>query len=202
MGQYYVCITENERGLKKFHPPHDFREGAKLTEHCYFNKFTDTVATELLNNPSKVYWVGDYSKPNDFCNKEIYEKIFTLAHRSHDKPGEKPSKEPSIDWTKDWKLVNHTKRQYLSLNKVNNIRDAYNPLVLLTAIGSGRGLRDYHDGKCEDMIGIWAGNLLEVSEKVPEGYTEVYGRKREATDNYRTFWGWEDDNFRYFRERF
>lgn len=171
MGQYYVCIIEKEGELKKFRP-HNFKEGAKLMEHCYFNELTNTVATELLNNPSKVYWVGDYSEPGDFCDKETYEKVFTLAHKSYDKTGEKPSKEPVIDWTKDWKLINHTKRQYLNLSKVKNTRGALNSLVLLTAIGNGRGGGDYFDNEDEDMIGIWAGDLLEINEKAPEGYTE------------------------------
>lgn len=171
MGQYYVGIIENKRGLKKFHP-HNFQEGSKLMEHCYFRAVANNAAKALLNNPSKVYWVGDYSGPNDFCDKETYEKVFTLAHVSYDNTGEKPSGEAAIDWSKNWNLVNHTKHQFLNLNKAKDTKDALNPLVLLTTIGNGRGGGDYCNSRDEDMVGIWAGDLLEISEKVPEGYTE------------------------------
>ena len=56
------------------------------------------------------------------------------------------------------------------------------PLSLLTAVGNGRG--DYGD-ECVDsyMVGAWAGNTLEITDVVPEGY-ELEDVRFSEEENY------------------
>jgi hypothetical protein len=64
-------------------------------------------------------------------------------------------------------IVNHTKKQYVT--KAGRL---FHPLSLLTAEGNGLGGGDYK-GSCEDLIGIWARDLISVEMVPPADYSEL-----------------------------
>ena len=66
-------------------------------------------------------------------------------------------------------LVNHTKKQYVDMTKVQDIH----PLPLLTSSGNGRGKGDY-EGE-QNFVGSWAGDVLSVERSIPvqEHYQEI-----------------------------
>lgn len=48
------------------------------------------------------------------------------------------------------------------------------PLPLLTACGNDRGSGDYHEGYPDyNRVGKWAFDLIECSDKKPEGYEQL-----------------------------
>jgi hypothetical protein len=65
-------------------------------------------------------------------------------------------------------LVNHDTRQYVDKDKAGDVH----PLPLLTAEGNGRGGGDYRGGN-EDLVGIWARDILSAEHEVPAGFAEL-----------------------------
>ena len=58
------------------------------------------------------------------------------------------------------------------------------PLSLLTAVGNGRGGGDYPENRVDYyMVGAWAGNTLEITDKVPDGY-ELEDVRFSEDENY------------------
>ena len=46
------------------------------------------------------------------------------------------------------------------------------PLPLLTAVGNGRGGGDYRGYENKSMVGYYAGDVIEISEEIPDGYSD------------------------------
>ena len=64
-------------------------------------------------------------------------------------------------------LVNHDTQQYVDKDKAGDIH----PLPLLTAEGDREG-GDYR-GSNEELVGIWARNILSAENEVPPGFAEL-----------------------------
>jgi hypothetical protein len=64
-------------------------------------------------------------------------------------------------------LVNHDTQQYVDKDKDGDIH----PLPLLTAEGDREG-GDYR-GSNEELVGIWARNILSAENEVPPGFAEL-----------------------------
>lgn len=170
MGQYYLAIILGEKNLSKqeiiriFMDPHNYQNGAKLTEHSYINNgFVNTFEYQLTPEgmfyKSRVVWAGDYADVEKDQDKNLYHLTQTYENKGY---------LGSVKDTKEYKyIINHTKKEY-----VNKENSRMHPLPLLTAEGNGRGGGDYR-GKNEEFIGKWARDVISVEKEKPEEYTEL-----------------------------
>jgi hypothetical protein len=173
MGQYYhalILAEKTKEADKEFiraaiHS-HMFDDGMKLVEHSYINSSFMT-AIEYLLSPlgifykSRLVWAGDYADPEPGSEQNLH----NLSE------GKEFSPSPRINFSQIMQrynfIVNHTKKQYVT--KTGRV---YHPLSLLTAEGNGRGGGDYH-GSCDDLIGIWARDVISVELTAPADYAEI-----------------------------
>jgi hypothetical protein len=178
MGQYYLAIILGEKNLSKqeiiriFMHPHNYQNGAKLTEHSYINnEFVSTFEYQLTPEgmfyKSRVVWAGDYADNEKDDDKNLYQLTETYENKAY---------LGSVKDTKEYRyIINHTKKEY-----VNKENSRMHPLPLLTAEGNGRGGGDYR-GKNEEFIGKWSRDVISVEKEKPEEYTELIC---EFSENY------------------
>lgn len=172
MGQYYTPIIKRENGGWSGFLCYDYDNGAKLMEHSYVgNCLVETVVKQLLEKPGHLAWVGDYSKIGDVKSNLANE--FIQKERKYSSNSLKYSKPKIVNDMENSSmvyLINHTKQEYVNMREyfkkvpLNNEYGSIwiiHPLPLLTAIGNGKGGGDYR-GTCEEMIGYWACDLIEV----------------------------------------
>ena len=201
MGQYYKpTFIENDNTIKTLNT-WDYDCGLKLMEHSYVSCPVVLAALTIIkNHPVRVAWVGDYSNDrygNDVYEKKISKTRMTKYYRAAwGKNRNRYLVKPEIDGCEGMDagmyLVNHTTKTYVDMDryiKDNTERLSYKdwrtgetieydqcvaPLPLLTACGNDRGGGDYHDAHPDyDKVGSWAGDLIELSDKKPDGYEEV-----------------------------
>lgn len=172
MGQYYhaLILAEKADADKEFIraaiPALIFNNGMKLVEHSYINN-SFMSAVEYLLSPlgifykSRLVWAGDYADPEPGSDINLH----------HLAEGKEFSPSPRMNFSQIMQgynfIVNHTKKQYVT--KTGRV---YHPLSLLTAEGNGRGGGDYH-GSCEDLIGIWARDVISIELTAPADYAEI-----------------------------
>ena len=74
MGQYYQAIqlqADVDRP-KAYCYSHDFGSGLKLMEHSWvLNPFVRFFEQQLINNPQRIVWAGDYADCEKLTEKEI-----------------------------------------------------------------------------------------------------------------------------------
>ena len=195
MGQYYTPTLINKDGVETFYS-HQYHNGLKLMEHSYIgNFFVQAVVTRLLNNPSILFWMGDYAELEDISKEAAKTALFDYnvsigKQFMSDVQNNKFDKEviPERDFSHPNYIINHTTREYLCLDDYTNGHGfapeeddwVVHPLPLLTAVGNGRGGGDYWNEHNKDKVGSWAGNLIETSYDKPEGYSEVFIDFREG----------------------
>jgi hypothetical protein len=171
MGQYYKPINLNNG---QWLNANDYGNGLKLTEHSWIgNDFLGAVMQLMVKggpwNKEKIVWCGDYF--DEEGEEDYYDKV-------KDKDKIKPSEKMKEKEQNNAVLINHTKKQYVLFSKQPGVDEdgwKQNPLPLLTALGNGRGLGDYH-GLNEDKIGIWARDELSIGfegDVKLEGFTEL-----------------------------
>lgn len=181
MGQYYKPINlDTEEWLYT----HNYETGMKLMEHSWLmSNFVNTVVHLLTPgnkwHKTRLVWAGDYGEKTlkDFATSDM-DKFATELMNSTDNlfnvsedtfteifPAEKVN-DPTA-----WILVNHTKKQYVTLNDLPPGIDDWiiHPLPLLTSDGNGGGGGDYH-GANENKCGEWAGDVISAELDVPDGY--------------------------------
>ncbi len=203
MGQYYMPTLISEDGTVRTLYSHAYDNGLKLMEHSYIeNNFVNAVLTLLWESPCRLAWIGDYSDEQygDPYEAKLPHEDFMQYYEAAwgDKRKEVQIKpEPRNILTMestDTYLVNHTRRCYIHIGEyiaanqwtksgewINGRYDPHaaskwciNPLPLLTACGNNRGGGDYYNGHpCFDDVGTWAFDLIEVTDKCPEGYEKV-----------------------------
>ena len=160
-------VIKRGNKLRRAHS-HDFNNGLKLMEHSYVgNSFVNVVANEIVDNPTQLYWLGDYAEVSDFRSESMFNRLYGYAWKRKRYEGttvENPN--TSFDWSKDWYYINHTKKQFILMPKYDDELWTYSPVSLLTAIGNGRGGGDY-SGYNENMVGYWAGDKVELSREKP-----------------------------------
>lgn len=191
MGQYYHQILETKVDGKwttkyfncqtieyfKNRGNLNYYNGLKLLEHSWWgNFFCKRFAEQLVDNPSRVAWVGDYAEddeckqfgflPSDLWDKDVGD--FTYLEES----------KFSLDDVKY--LVNNTKKIYIDLpeykKQSNNEGWVIFPISLLCAIGNGRGGGDYHDRYPNfNIVGSWTFDEIYLTNNLPEGYTKEEG---------------------------
>lgn len=176
MGQYYRIYAENDEGAKVF-ISYDYKNGAKLMEHSYFgNDFVRAICSTILNNPHRVWWVGDYAgEEGDFAEGSEY--VYHNAWNAEEKEIPIIKEAKDFYFEAEWYLINHTKKGYIDLRecRVKNTDKwdfSIHPLPLLTAVGNGRGGGDYRGYENEAFVGSYAGDSLEISAEIPEGYSD------------------------------
>ncbi len=188
MGQYYYPTLFKQKGKRLYSSQfyaHEFgatqldngyviHEGLKLTEHSYVgNSFVETVMTQLFNNPQRVYWCGDYFEKEDFEDSRDFIRMKrTWKSFREDGKGRKYTHPKEVnEFSADKLIINHTKHCFINMKKwCRDHEDAeyqLHPLCLLTAVGNGRGGGDYY-GVNEEDVGIWAGDLIEIKDSLPE----------------------------------
>ena len=176
MGQYYRIITRNAKGTTVYDRSVDGEYTmAKLMEHSWFrNRFCCALAEKLVDNPTKVCWVGDYAEPKECEDLGFtYEAVwgtdaYDPAVTIHGTTFQLSSKRF---------LINKTKNKAVDLKeyaKKNSDDEGWiiNPIPLLTCLGNGRGGGDFHavenSGTTESYIGAWAMDKIYISDTLPE----------------------------------
>lgn len=191
MGQYYKQAIEQDGNLDIFDAQVSGEgwNGVKLMEHSWIgNSFMDAISERIHNKPANIVWCGDYAnEPQDFVTIDWinYETIYPKAGREPQCLEALPER---FDYSHKY-LVNHTNKCYvdfdLYMSKCKD-KDGWilHPLSLLTAVGNGRGGGDYYED-CVDyyMVGAWAGNNIEITDKVPDGY-ELEDVRFSEDENY------------------
>lgn len=197
MGQYYTPLVIGQESEMYTLCSHKFDSGLKLMEHSWIgNSFVNAVYAIIHNCPCKLVWMGDYADDmvEEFAEQsggeDEFNRLYEIAWSDHDKTMLRPDYFSEINLmdlvtleTKEGYLINHDKKQYLSLHeyiKENRYQDGpspddiwcINPLSLLTACGNGQGGGDYQ-GVNSDDVGCWAFNTLEHSLRLPADYEQV-----------------------------
>lgn len=121
------------------------------------NGYVSNVCGRLINKPNNLVWGGE-------CNN-----FFATAQKA------KQANEIE-DYGELLKAnhiyVNHTKREWFDINKSGDIH----PLPLLTTDVNVNDIG--YDGVFMELVGIWCGNLIEVTQDevyvVKKGYREIY----------------------------
>lgn len=193
MGQYYKAALVDGKDVRTFR----CWGFMKLMEHSYLcNPMVNQVMYELVRNPQRVFWTGDYAHlPKDRFGGMSHRKWMELFDRIWNTPDEKEwdSNNPAyraditgeeIDgFVSDLSgsyLINHTKNVFVSLPGIPDTGDqgTVHPLPILTACGNLRGGGDYC-GTHMELVGSWAGDLIEVLCDRPDGLTELKAEFRE-----------------------
>lgn len=176
MGQYYRAVLCDAPKHGVCLDPWVYDNGAKLMEHSYFhNHFVGAACRELYKKPLHTWWVGDYATEDDIparckefnptlCAWQGYGNFVTSPYQA----------ENNNEFCNAGFLVNLTTKEYLSLEATMSAQGnsglAVHPLPLLTAVGNGRGGGDYRGSEASmKMVGIWAGDLLQIIADKPKG---------------------------------
>ena len=139
--------------------------GVKLMEHAYYgNKLTDAFSKYLYNNPTRVWWVGDYAEDHEIEDSPLktMNKYFSWPLHLYDIS--------KFGHFFGFYLVNHSKRVAFKLDTDEVDGSNIYPVALLTAVGNGRGGGDYY-GENLNLVGSWAGDVISIEDSVPMGYT-------------------------------
>ena len=186
MGQYYkpIILAEKEGEHEKIlawvyshEVKHTFTRsdgkritignGIKLMEHSWRkNKFVQAFETLIADNPQRVVWAGDYAD-NEPNRKQVYEgeeHEVNLYYLCEDDTKVLPKAR-----RKEYRyIINHTKNTFVDKRKGMKDADGWqiHPLPLLTCEGNGRGGGDFIG--TSSLIGIWARDVISVSDTKPE----------------------------------
>lgn len=205
MGQYYrpLFLTENNKP-KAFVDTHDFGSGLKLMEHSWLkNPMVRFIERQLMVEPQKVVWAGDYAD-NEDPKKITSDEIKALADEESEYWNAEKLRREGINLYSlaecvgklihDFKgrtiapltakyLVNHDKKEFVNKTKTPKDSDgwAIHPLPLLTCEGNGRGGGDFNINAEKkqgnvSLIGTWARNRIGVVSRksdIPKDYKEI-----------------------------
>lgn len=199
MGQYYNAVVIAKQ-KNKYYPdgrypdermrvlvPFDCGETLKLFEISELNnKFARRVCSQAIRMnkswmPPRMAVIGDYAEiddiPADIDESSRTEAVSMVVNRLlwPDKFRYKGAKDRIAD-IEHTVALNHDKKEFVHMNVCPQGKYYQaNPLMLLLAVGNGRGGGDY-DGKYIDDVGAWAFDHIELVGEcgIPEGYTEIH----------------------------
>jgi hypothetical protein len=187
MGQYYSVVIEDvKKGERVFQP-----DLLKLMEHAYTDNRIAQAVTYELRNPVCVAWVGDYA--DDATDNPVLLKYWKTVWKD-DKRDEPGRDEPEGYDTFDDKkfVINYDKEEYMDIAEyMRKCKDkkwdrAIFPVAILTSVGNGLGGGDFYpdDSSTKELIGAWAGNLLQITDEVPKGFKKISPVFREMRYSY------------------
>jgi hypothetical protein len=169
MGQYYkaILLDKEKKNVIGWVSPYQYDSGSKLMEHSWMkNDFVKSFENMIYKNPMPVTWCGDYADAVD--GSEEGDNFYSLCE---DKTNITPTTE--LGQHKSRYIINHDTKEYVDKKSVPIDKEGWqvHPLPLLTCEGNGRGGGDYRGDS--ELIGSWSRCLISVSEKLPEGFTEL-----------------------------
>ena len=175
MGQYFkACfINAKKDKVKKYFESWDTNNGSKLMEHSYVgNHFVMRVTYKMIYSPQRLVWAGDYG--DDVVGDNNYYMLCDNANKV-ETLYEIEMMKRALDANTIY--INHDKKEWFDLKKqtIPDMRGwdgVAHPLPILTADGNGRGGGDYCGAHME-MVGMWKGDLIEVSDTIPADYKEI-----------------------------
>ena len=170
------------------------------------NPFVRFVERQLMITPQRVVWSGDYADNEDpstitpfeikaladekseYSNSKVIKEkglnLYTLSdvvgkltHDENNKNNFEHEYKSVAPLTAKY-LVNHDRKEFVDKSKTPKDNDGWqmHPLPLLTCEGNLRGGGDYRSEKGQDLIGIWARNIIGVVTKksdIPKDYKEI-----------------------------
>ena len=187
MGQYYkpTILKEDYKNEKQpiecYAYTWDFDNGLKLMEHSYVGNYvTRQMEKELATEHygKRLVWAGDYADENESWkdNDGNPLNVYSLSD-FFEEQGESIKIEPDdYDDLKSYRYaVNLDKKEYVKIPRRKKGEFVIHPLPLLCADGNGRGGGDFH---CETLdqiaaVGHWAYDRIGVTNKKPDGFTEI-----------------------------
>jgi len=194
MGQYYkaVFLTENNKP-KNYVYSHDFGSGLKLMEHSWMkNDFVRFVEKQLMIEPQKIVWAGDYAdkespttitkeeikvladEKSDYWNSEklkaeginLYSLADTVSKLTHNERVENKYnhefKSTTLAPLTAKYLVNYTKNEFVDKSKAPKSADDWRVHPLPLLTCEGNG-RGGGDFRGENpYIGAWSRDKIGV----------------------------------------
>ena len=168
MGQYYRIVFLDSDGAPQFYVcPYDMGDGIKLREHYDISSPTLNLVEALLSGPGhRLVWAGDYADPETNENLEAGEAAGQAANLYHiaesvAKYDPKLANAVQASYNPTLYLINHTKKEYVYIDKIMHETHSAHPLALLTVEGNGRGSGDHHEAN--EYIGYWARDHISVT---------------------------------------
>jgi len=164
MGQYYkFCNLQTKECVTSY----DYDNLAKLLEHSWIKNDYVNVAEKLISKNGKwfgqaICWAGDYS-PNEQGEEE---NLYDICGRNIIKP--RVGKYRYFRY-----LKNITTNEFIDLDKVpvssisEGLEYRIHPLPLMTSSGNKRGNGDYFGEDSQNLVGSWARNIVESTNKKP-----------------------------------
>jgi hypothetical protein len=197
MGQYWKPIFLTEKNKPKAYVyTHDFGSGLKLMEHSWMkNEMVRFVEKQLMLEPQKIVWAGDYADnedPTTLTNNEIkaleikgdkywdssvlkaegvnlYSLSSTVAKLIHDE-----KVEDKYNHTFDNKilapmtakyLINHDKKEFVDKSKMPKDSDGWKIHPLPLLTCEGNGRGGGDFRGDNEFVGSWARNRIGVVSK-------------------------------------
>lgn len=164
MGQYFrACNIKTKECITTW----DFNESAKLIEHSWIGNRFVNVAEKLLAKNGKWFgqtfcWAGDYAKYENETGQNLYDLFYKNAIKPR-----------SGKYLKFRYLLNLSTKVFVDLDKVP-VSSIYedeeyriHPLPLLTCEGNGKGGGDFYGEDPNNLVGSWARNIIEPTNKKP-----------------------------------
>lgn len=178
MGQYYKVVNLDKG---EYLAPTDYGNGLKLMEHSWIKNNFMLVVEKLLAThwkKDRIVWAGDYGDEGRFLEPEMSKNFDgdpTLYYFAYLKFNALKGLEQA-DPDEYRYLINHTKKEFLDKKPLPDKNGwIVHPLSILTSNGNGRGGGDYfaNSNQEEIYVGSWAGDSIEVANKVSDGYVEI-----------------------------
>lgn len=182
MGQYYIpCLLKknyktNKKPIKGALCAHKFGNSKKLMDHSYVGNGFVKAATYMLlgNETNRFVWCGDYADPikddknmYQFAREDNFDTKYTNQFLTEECPDLDDELFGELKY-----IINHSKKQYVVVEDYKENEWQIHPLPLLTADGNGRGGGDFY-GSPEDMVGIWAYDIIECNDGAPDDYERI-----------------------------
>ena len=204
MGQYYRAVLGNadgnERKIFDFNnmivDGHKEMAGPKLLEMAWIGEgYADTIEHQLIGNPHRVAWIGDYAndlRPHNSPYETSYDKLlancdgrnvptYDEVWSKEPKPLVQLTQAPAMDWEK-YILVNYDRKEYIPMHNYLELATYEMECFNCTTKKMEKGLfcldplviltavgngegSGDHYGDCMDKVGAWAWNLISIEPK-------------------------------------
>lgn len=183
MGQYYVIVNLDKKEMIN---PLNYGNGLKLTEWAFSNANTVKLFMSLMLTSwrgDRVYITGDYAAPGEDSNGnagEVWKRAYDEAIKDLNEKNlfecsyncENALLTEDITEKEYHYIYNHARKEYINLDNCPQevwLADGFkpehiyfSPLVLLLAMGNGRGGGDYRNPENMRFCGLWAETVTDI----------------------------------------